>query len=152
MKKIILLSTLTLLVAVFISSCTRNAGPRYDENYWLTQERGDVVYGDSYCGYYVVETVYGYTILRAIGTKPYEYDVMYGDFGRYGSRDFYNYSAGIIVRSEVVEYDLTYAEAQLAIDYYCPYGKDGAAGKSSTEGKKIINSGKTHITRPGSSK
>ena len=24
---------------------------------------------------------------------------------------------------DVVEYDLTYNEAQAAIDYYCPYGK-----------------------------
>ena len=77
MKKIILLSTLTLLVAVFISSCTKNVGSRFDENYWLSQERGDVVYADDYCGYFVVETTYGYTILRSVGTKPYEYDVMY---------------------------------------------------------------------------
>jgi hypothetical protein len=124
MKRIILLSTVALLTMAFISGCTRSVGRNFDENYWLTQERADVVYSDSYCGYYVVETLYGYTIIRATsGYGPLEGSIMYGNFGNFGIRDFYDYSRGVLVRGEVIEYDLTYTEAQYAIDYYCPYGK-----------------------------
>jgi hypothetical protein len=129
MKKIFLLSGFVLLTAVIISSCTRTVSRNNDENYWLSQERGDVVFSDGYCGYYAVETAYGYTIIRSLGSRPYEGDVMYGDFGYIGVRDFYNYSSGFITRGDVVEYDLTYTEAQYAIDYYCPY-----AGGRTTDG------------------
>ena len=123
MKKIILLSSVVLLAAIFISSCTRHVDRNTDENYWLSKERADVVYSDSYCGYYVVETAYGYTVLHnTAGTRPYEGDIMY-----YGVKDFYNYSAGTIIRAEVIEYDLSYVDAQYAVDYYCPNGK--VAGK-----------------------
>jgi hypothetical protein len=125
MKKIILLSSLVLLTTFMISSCTRNDAPvNYDENYWLSQERGEVVYSDPYCSYYVVETYYGYTIIRSWGSnQPYEGSVMYGNFGNYGTRDFYNRSGGYIIGGEVVEYDLSYVDAQYAIEYYCPYAK-----------------------------
>jgi hypothetical protein len=133
MKKIILLSSVVLLAALFITSCTRRVDRNTDENYWLTKERADVVYSDSYCGYYVVETAYGYTVLHnTAGTRPYEGDIMYGYFGSYGVKDFYNYSAGAIIRAEVIEYDLSYVDAQYAVDYYCP--------NSRIAGKKIKTS------------
>jgi hypothetical protein len=133
MKKIILLSSVVLLTAIFISSCVRSVDRNVNENYWLSQERADVVYSDSYCGYYVVETAYGYTVLHnTSGSRPYEGDIMYGHFGNYGVKDFYNYSGGIIIRADVVEYDLSYIDAQYAVDYYCPNAK--------ASGKKIIES------------
>ena len=138
MKKIFLLSTLALVTAFILSSCSRNDTPvNYDENYWLSQERGEVVYSDPYCSYYVVETYYGYTIIRTWGSyMPYEGSIMYGNFGNYGTRDFYNRSAGIIVPGEVVEYDLTYIDAQYAIEYYCPLAKAAKIKQSSTSENK----------------
>ena len=145
MKKIILLSSAFLLTVALLSSCVRSSHNHGgNENYWLSQERGDVVYSDSYCDYYVVETYYGYTIIRATGGyMPYEGSVMHGNFGNYGIRSFYNRSSGAVISGEVVEYDLTYSEAQYAIEYYCPYGKGAGA-------KQIKNSGATKIARPKS--
>ena len=141
MKKIILLSSVVLFTALFLASCVRNAPVNYDENYWLTQERGDVVYSDPYCSYYVVETNYGYTIIRSWGnSRPYEGSVMYGNFGSYGTRDFYNRSGGYLVQGEVVEYDLSYVDAQYAIEYYCPYAKAGRIKESATSNSKAKRS------------
>ena len=138
MKKIFLLSSIALFTAFILASCTRNDVPRNtDENYWLSQERGDVVYSDPYCSYYVVETYYGYTIIRSWGSYlPYEGSVLYGNFGNFGTRDFYNRSSGIIITGEVVEYDLSYVDAQYAIEYYCPSFKAGSIKQSSTYDNK----------------
>ncbi len=123
MKKIFTYSLFAALLAVLFTSCVKER--IYDDrSYWLSQERGDVVYSSNGCGFYVVETAYGYTIIQNTdGMRTYEGDVVYGNFGGYGTRDFYNYSADLITRGKVMEYDLTYNEAQNAIDYYCPYGK-----------------------------
>ena len=123
MKKIFTYSMLAALVVVLFTSCVKEKV--YDPySYWFSQERGHVVYSNNYCGFYVVETNYGYTIVENLdGLRTYENDLLYGDFGGYGIRDFYNYTADVVTRGTVVEYDLTYNEAQDAIDYYCPYGK-----------------------------
>ena len=123
MKKILTYSIVVVLAALIFSSCTKER--IYDDNaYWLSQEQGNVVYSNNGCGYYVVETNYGYTVIRNLdGLRTYDGDVMYGNFGGYGSRDFYNYTANIVTRGTVVEYDISYNAAQDAIDYYCPYGK-----------------------------
>lgn len=119
MKRIFTLSILTIGLLVFFTGCAKNR-EYIDETYWLSQDRGEVVYSDPYCDYYVVETDYGYTVLRAYnGYKPYEGTVIFGNFSSYGLRDFYNRSSGIIFSSDVKEYWLTYSEAQSAIDYYC---------------------------------
>jgi hypothetical protein len=119
MKRIFTLSILTIGLLVFFTGCVRNR-EYIDESYWLNKERGEVVYSDSYCNYYVVETAYGYTVLRAYdGYKPYEGTTVYGNFSNYGLRDFYNRSSGVIFTSDVKEYWLTYYEAQSAVDYYC---------------------------------
>lgn len=123
MKKIFTYSIVAALFAVLFTSCAKERV--YDEHaYWLSQERGDVVYSNNFCGFYVVETDYGYTIIQNLdGLRTYDADVMYGNFGGYGTRDFYNYSVDLVTAGNVVEYDLTYSEAQDAIDYYCPVGK-----------------------------
>src|SRR5215510_11558309 len=119
MKKIFTFSAITILALVLFTGCVKDRS-YIDESYWLSQERGVVVHSDPYCSYYVVETNYGYTIVRASGSyKPYENAVVYGNFSNYGYRDFYNGSSGIVFRGEVIEYWLTYYEAQQAISYYC---------------------------------
>lgn len=126
MKKIILLSTVAILSAVLFNSCVKNyPDNNFNEGYWLSQESGEVVYSDSYCGYYVVETYYGYTILRSrAGYRPLEGSIVYGNFGNFGVRDFYNRSSRIVFTGEVIEVDLSYMEAQEAIYYYCPYARE----------------------------
>ena len=125
MKKIFTYSILAAFVAVLFTSCAKEKVVVYDDHaYWLAQERGDVVYSNNYCGFYVVETNYGYTIIQNLdGLRTYDTDVMYGNFGGYGTRDFYNHTADVVTQGNVLEYDLTYNGAQDAIDYYCPTGK-----------------------------
>ena len=124
MKKIFTYSLLAVLAAVLFTSCRKDAVVYDDHSYWLSQEQGNVVYSSNACGFYVVETNYGYTIIQNLdGLRTYEGDLLYGNFGGYGTRSFYNYTADVIISGKVVEYDLTYYEAQDAIDYYCPYGK-----------------------------
>ena len=120
MKKIIILSALTFTLTVFLTGCTKG-DLGYDENYWLSKERGVIVYSD-YCNYYVVETAYGYTILRAWDSyKPIEGAIVYGNFSNYGTQDFYNRSSRLVFTAEVKEYWLSYNQAQQSIYYYCPY-------------------------------
>jgi hypothetical protein len=125
MKKIFTLSALAVTLTIFLTSCFREQLPPNNENYWLSKERGEVVYSDSYCSYFVVETYYGYTIVRAYGTyKPVEGSIVYGNFSTQGTKDMYNYNSGYVFTGTVTDYWLTYIEAQDAMDYYCPlYGK-----------------------------
>lgn len=121
MKKIFTLSVITAVIAVFLSSCVRESLPYNQEGYWLSKERGEVVYSDSYCDYFVVETYYGYTIIRAYGSyKPFEGSIVYGNFSNTGTRDIYNRSSGVVFTGTVTDYWLSYTEAQYALDYYCP--------------------------------
>lgn len=139
MKKIFTYSILTVLAAFLFAGCAKEKV--YDNNsYWLSQEKGHVVYSSNSCGYYAVETNYGYTIIHNLdGFRTYEGDLVYGNFGAYGTRNFYNYTAGVITSGNVVDYDLTYNEAQAALDYYCPYGKANGATirESSTSQAKV---------------
>lgn len=129
MKRIFTLSAIVLSVTLFLSSCVKNYHQGNDENYWLSKEQGEVVYSDTYCSYYVIETYYGYTIVRAYSSyKPYEGSIVYGNFSSPGTRDMYNYSSGVVFTGTVTDYWLSYTEAQDALDYYCPYGKS-ADGK-----------------------
>ena len=124
MKKIFTCSIAAVLMALLFTSCAKERVVYDNSSYWLSQERGDVIYSNNFCGYYVVETNYGYSIIQNLdGLRTYEADVMYGNFGGYGTRDFYNYSADLVTSGNVVEYDLTYNEALDAIDYYCPAGR-----------------------------
>ena len=70
---------------------------------------------------------------------PYEGDEIYGDISRYGYRDLYNYTENSIIRGEVVEYWLSYSEAQYMIDELCYTYNKSAAGK--TAEKKVIKQG-----------
>ena len=124
MKKIFTYSIAAVLVAALVTSCVKDRVVYDNSSYWLSQESGDVVYSNNSCGLYVVETKYGYTVVQNLdGLRTYEGDVMYGNFGGNGTRDFFNYTANIVTRGNVVEYDLTYDGAQGAIDYYCPLGR-----------------------------
>lgn len=119
MKKIFTFSFSALLVSVLLAACVKQRSD-IDESYWLSKERATVVYTDPYCEYYVIETMNGYSILRAWNSyKPHEGSVIYGDFSRYGMREFYNRSNGMIYTGEVVEYWLSYYDAQYAEEYYC---------------------------------
>jgi hypothetical protein len=140
MKKIFTYSIAAALIALLFTSCVKQTV--YDNNsYWLSQERGSVAYSNNYCGFYVVETNYGYSIVQNLdGLRTYEGDVMYGNFGGYGTRDFYNYTADVVTRGNMVEYDLTYNEALDALDYYCPAGRaNGFRMKQSTTSQNKIS-------------
>ncbi|MBK8611655.1 MAG: hypothetical protein IPL84_17385 [Chitinophagaceae bacterium] len=141
MKKIFTLSATFLLALVFFSSCVKEKiVVTNNENYWLSQEAGEVVYSDPYCNYWVVETYYGYNIISTNAVnKPYEGDLLYGNFSNLGTRDMYNYSGRFVFTGSVIEYWLSAAEVLDALDYYCPvYGKQTQARvlKQSTKIKK----------------
>lgn len=128
MKKIFTLSVPVFIgilsITLLLSSCVREEFPPTNDNYWLSKERGEVVYSDTYCSYYVVETYNGFNLVRAYGTyKPYEGSIVYGNFSSPGTRDMYNYSSRAVFTGTVTDYWLSYNEAQDALDYYCPYGK-----------------------------
>lgn len=113
-----------LSITLFLSSCVKDSYPSTNEDYWLSKEQGEVVYSDTYCSYFVVETYYGFNIVKAYGSyKPYEGSIVYGNFSSPGTKDMYNRSTGVVFTGTVTDYWLTYIEAQDALDYYCPYGK-----------------------------
>jgi hypothetical protein len=116
MKKIFTLSTLVILITIFLTSCVKETP--FNEGYWLSKERGEVVYSSSSCPYYVIQTNYGYTVAVS-NSKPFVGDVLYGDFSYYGVKDVYNRTEGFVVSTDVKEYGLSYSGAQDALDYYC---------------------------------
>jgi len=117
MKKIFTLSIFAVLASVILFSCVKQS--TVDESYWLSKERGEVVYSSSSCAYYIVETYNGYAVVRAVDSRPYEGEILYGDFSQYGIVDVYNRSRGILTTADVREYWLTEYGAQQALDYYC---------------------------------
>jgi hypothetical protein len=120
MKKIFTIFSMLVLTALVLSACSKRGYYENDESYWLRKERGEVVYSDSYCPYFVVETYNGYAVIRAIsGFTPYEGSVVYGDFSHAGIGDMYNSSDGTIQRGDLIDYWLTYGEAQNTIDNLC---------------------------------
>lgn len=139
MKKIFTLSASFFLSIILLSSCVKDrVVVANDENYWLNKEEGEVVYSDPYCSYYVVETYYGYNILRSYaGAQPYQSDIVYGNFSKLGTRDMYNYSGRFVFTGTVTDYWLTYNETLDALDYYCPYYGKGAEKRVFKESTKI---------------
>ena len=123
MKKIFTLSASFFLAIILLSSCVKDkVVVANDENYWLTKEEGEVVYSDPNCSYYVVATYYGHNIVRSYaGYKPYEGDIVYGNFSSFGTREMYNYSGRFVFTGTVTDYWLSYNEALDALDYYCPF-------------------------------
>ena len=109
------------MTVIFLQSCVKDGYHGINESYWLSKERGEVVYSDSYCSYFVVETSNGYNIIRSNdGYKPFEQNILYGDFSYRGTREIYNRSTGRTFYGTITDYWLTYSEAQDALDYYCP--------------------------------
>ena len=128
MKKIFTLSATFLLAVVLLSSCVKDrVVVSNNENYWLNQEEGEVVYSDPSCSYWVVETYNGYNVVRTnASSQPYEGDLVYGNFSSRGTRDMYNFQGRFVFTGTVIEYWLTYNQALDVLDYYCPiYGKAG---------------------------
>ena len=122
MKKIFTLVTTALFTVLVFSACSKRTYIDNDEGYWLSKERGEVVYSSPSCSFYVIETYNGYTVISSTdGYRPFEGTIVYGNFSNYGHREFYNHSNGIIISGEVRDYWLGYAEAQQAVDYYCYY-------------------------------
>jgi hypothetical protein len=117
MKKVFTFSALAIVIALLFTSCVKQAP--FDDSYWLSKERGEVVYSSSACSHYIIQTVNGYSVIRAISSRPYEGDVLYGDFSYAGVKDIYNRSGGYIMSGDVKEYWLTYSGAQDALNYYC---------------------------------
>lgn len=144
MKKIFTLSAVLLTATIFLSSCYRDTIPANNDNHWLSKEQGEVVYSDSYCNYYVIETYNGFAVVRAYGSyKPFEGSIVYGNFSAQGTRDMYNYSSRVVFTGTVTDYWLSYVEAQDALDYYCPvYGKGTAAGKREFKKSTVVKSSK----------
>ena len=119
MKKIFTLSAFLLFIAIFFSSCVKQNVFQIDEGYWLSKERGEVVYSSSSCSYYIVQTANGYTIVQSLDSKPYVGDILYGDLSYSGAKDMYDRTSDIIITGNVKEYWLSYSGAQDAINYYC---------------------------------
>ena len=117
MKRIFTFSFVALVVAIFFTSCVKQAP--FNDGYWLSKERGQVVYSSSSCPYYLAETANGYTVIRSVSSRPYEGDILYGDFSYYGVKDIYDRTEGFLITADVKEYWLTYSGAQDALDYYC---------------------------------
>src|SRR6185503_16552176 len=136
MKKAFTISSLLILFVLLFTGCQKR-DVIVGEDYWLSKEREEVVYSDSYCDYYVVETVNGYTVIRSYGIyKPFEGSIVYGDFSFRGTSDFYNRSSGVVFTGTVTDYWLTYFEAQDAVDFYCPMGLNGKSSSTSTFRKR----------------
>ena len=110
-------STIALILTIFFTSCVKQAP--FNDSYWLSKERGQVVYSSSACPHYLVETANGYAVIRSVSSRPYEGDILYGDFSYYGVKDIYDRTDGDVITGDVKEYWLTYSGAQDALDYYC---------------------------------
>ena len=117
MKRIFTFSAIAVILTIFITSCVKQVP--YSDEYWLAKERGQVVYSSSSCPYYLVQTANGYTVVRAVSSRPYEGDILYGDFSYYGVKDIYDRTDGLVISGDVKEYWLTYSGAQDALNYYC---------------------------------
>jgi hypothetical protein len=122
MKLINRIGLLALVITVTLTACRKEDLPAQpiDENYWLQQERGVVVYNDFNCDFYIVETWRGYTVMRSFGGfVPFIGDVLYGDFSRWGNRVFYNRSARNLMRADVRDYWLSWFRARDIVGFEC---------------------------------
>jgi hypothetical protein len=120
MKKIFTLSIITLITVLVFSSCYKRTYFDQDEQYWLSQERGQVVYSSPTCDFYVVQTYNGYEVIHSWdGYRPFEGTILYGNFSNYGTRNFYSPENRALVSGEVLDYWLSYGAAQDEINHYC---------------------------------
>ena len=128
MKKIFTISSFIILFSLLLSGCYRRDAGFSNEDSWLSKERAQVVYSDSYCNYYVIQINNSYTIIRAYGGyKPAEGSVIYGDFYYSGVQDIYNHSSGLVFTGTITDYGLSFDETQQALDFYCPMGGKSAS-------------------------
>lgn len=74
--------------------------------------KGEVVYRNSGCDYFVVETFAGYALLEWYGgNDPSEGDTLVGDFESFGSKDIFNLSADEELRVWVQDYWMSKEDA-----------------------------------------
>lgn len=119
MKKIFTYLASAMLIVALFASCSKYDYYN-DESYWLSQDRGIVVYSSFSCPYIVVETSYGYTIMHSNSTKtPYEGDVVYGNLSRTGYQTYYNRTTALLFTATTTDYWLSYGEAQYFVDQAC---------------------------------
>ncbi len=140
MKKLFTLTATFLLAVVLFSSCRKaDVIVGNNENYWLNQEEGEVVYSDPSCNYWVIETYNGYQVVRSnSGNQPIEGELIYGNFSSSGPRDLYNFSGRFVFGAVITDYWLTYSEAIDILDYYCPiYGRAAGEGRVLQPSTKI---------------
>lgn len=122
MKKIFTLSVISILTMALFSSCYKSTYIDQDDRYWLSQERGQVVYSSPTCDFYVVQTYNGYQVIQSWdGYRPFEGTILYGNFSSYGTRSFYSPENGGLISGEVIDFWLSYGAAQAEINQYCTY-------------------------------
>jgi hypothetical protein len=122
MKRLLILPAALTILLLFLASCGKEyiQPQNFDEDYWLRQERGVVVYNDFSCDYYIVETNRGNNVIRNYsGLVPYTGDVLYGDFSSWGTRSIYNRSSGYLIRGDVRDYWLSWFRARDIVAYQC---------------------------------
>jgi hypothetical protein len=123
MKKIFTLSFAGLFAALLFAGCLKRDYVD-NSNYWYSKERGQVVFSSLTCNLFVVQTSRGYTVLESFGVnKPYEGDIVYGNFSSYGDRNILDDSSGTIFSVSVMDYWLTYIQAQVIMNDNCPLGR-----------------------------
>jgi len=118
MKKLFGFIAFSLL---FLTACRKtDMGSGYiDESQWLQKERAVVVFADYSCNYFVVETRNGYAILENWSLRPFNGDVLYGDFSHWGPAQVYNRTRGSLMQVNVRDFWLSYYEAEDRIYNYC---------------------------------
>jgi len=126
MKRIFTISVLSLFTALLLTACVKDrVYSGIDEGYWLSKERGEVVYSSSTCNYYVIETANGYTLVRTYGSyRPSQGSIIYGNLSTSGTKDLYNRTYSVVFTGTITDYWMNYYDAQAALDYYCPLGKN----------------------------
>ena len=107
---------------MLMASCTKGdlPMPPVNEEAWLGKERGVVVSNAFTCDFFVVETAFGYSVLRSWGGfAPMPGSVVYGDLSRWGVSNFYVRSEGRIITADVRDFRLGYFQAMDALGWYC---------------------------------
>ncbi len=110
------------LAAFVMPACTKTISEPVviDETEWLNKDRAIVVASDFSCPYFVVETRYGYSVLRNWGGgAPYSGSILYGYFDRYGMNTYYVRSERRLMNASTQEMWLSYFQAVDIIEWEC---------------------------------
>jgi hypothetical protein len=119
MKK---LRLLLLPAIVFLVSCSKEdvQRPPINESEWLQKERGFVAASSFDCDFFVVETAYGYSVMRNWGGfAPISGAVLYGNHNSFGVQTFYNRTEGYLMNADIRDRYLSYFQAMDMANWYC---------------------------------